>query len=808
MAKPTPRLSESDVEQKLVWSLLTNPIHLAIPSVHVRTKETNTELFVGKGTSAKRFTPDYIIYAPAAVPLIVGEAKSPREDVGSALREARHYASALNAKFPASVNPVAYVFACNGEELAYSASDTEQATHCRVAELLPGNEAHAAFLEYFNWERLSDLGRKIASRLRSKHFFVASHFAGGGAIMQDRIPSNSFAQDLAPVIRKYFSSDDAAAEDEILRYGYVSSDQLTKYERIFEDFLRTRTTPTSDRGGVSLTPTRSDEPNLTRAIRDFGADKPESGSIQLLIGGRGTGKSTFLKRYHRFLLPSDLSTRVRWARINFNEAPTDLSNLETWVCEKFIEAIRSDLNRDGTFDLRKCFGVELRDLNEIYSDIRLRDPHEYDRVIASQLSDLVRDKRVYAKAVARHLAGDRGDTLVVVFDNVDKRDRDQQLKIFELAQWFRAETRALIILALRNETYERHKHEPPLDAFLNSVHFYIAAPRFVNVVKKRLDLAVAHLRKNVSETLKYDVPGLGPVEYPATRLGEFIRALYLDLFQPKKPVAQVLEALSGRNVRYSLEMFTRIMQSGHLDERVLTSTFLGSGNYSIAEHTALRVLMRTDYRFFEDGHGFVTNIFDFEAPQFAPNFVRSEIVFRLMDRRKVQGAHGLEGFVYVVDLLTELEEIGFERYATLREVNYLLRQGLVESEELSGEPVAEHEAVKLHASGWVHFSILASRVEYLTSCALVTQVTDADFAQRVGLTWAGARQKGHLAMNKAMHIASGFRDLLTAEYERACGHPEFDTKAIGSRIVLEKVSNAIKLEQRRHQRRRSKKPAP
>ncbi|PZO53482.1 MAG: hypothetical protein DCF16_06720 [Alphaproteobacteria bacterium] len=317
------------MEQQLVWSLLTNPVHLGIPPAHIRTKETNSELLIGKGESAKRFTPDYIIYAPSAVPLIVGEAKSPREEIGKALREARLYAAALNAKFPASVNPVAYVFACNGDEFAYSESDTEQATICKVADFTPGNQVHSNFLDFFNWERVGDLGRKIAGKLRNKHFFVASHFAGGGAIMQDRIPSNSFAQDLAPIIRKYFSSDDAAAEDEILRYGYVSSEQLTKYERIFEDFLRSRSTPVSDRNGVSLAPTRSDEPNLTRAIRDFGQDKPEGGSIQLLIGGRGTGKSTFLKRYRRFLMPNELEDHVRWARINFNEAPTDLSNLDT-----------------------------------------------------------------------------------------------------------------------------------------------------------------------------------------------------------------------------------------------------------------------------------------------------------------------------------------------------------------------------------------------------------------------------------------------------------------------------------------------
>jgi type I site-specific restriction endonuclease len=125
------KLTESDIEQSVVWSLLTNPLHLGIPTHHIRTKEVNSELLIGKGESLKRFAPDYLIYAPSAVPLIVGEAKAPTESVAAALREARQYAAALNAKYPTGVNPISYVFGCNGEQFAYGPNDTEQAVSCR-----------------------------------------------------------------------------------------------------------------------------------------------------------------------------------------------------------------------------------------------------------------------------------------------------------------------------------------------------------------------------------------------------------------------------------------------------------------------------------------------------------------------------------------------------------------------------------------------------------------------------------------------------------------------------------------------------
>jgi hypothetical protein len=167
----------------------------------------------------------------------------------------------------------------------------------------------------------------------------------------------------------------------------------------------------------------------------------------------------------------------------------------------------------------------------------------------------------------------------------------------------------------------------------------------------------------------------------------------------------------------------------------------------------------------------------------------------------------------VSDLLSDLEEIGYERDLCLQELNYLVGRGLIESEELSGEAIDEPQAAKIHASGWAHMQILASRVEYLSSCALTAQVTDPDAAKFSGLTWAGSRQKGQLSPKSNTQIATAFVKYLEREYERACGHPEFDKKGIGARLLLERASHALKLDQkewdeRRRERKSQGKPIP
>ena len=72
----------------------------------------------------------------------------------------------------------------------------------------------------------------------------------------------------------------------------------------------------------------------------------------------------------------------------------------------------------------------------------------------------------------------------IKFDNVDRRDAKQQLAVFQTVQHFRAEYNSFCILSLRDETYDRFQHEPPLDAFFKPFIFRITPPKFIDVIKK------------------------------------------------------------------------------------------------------------------------------------------------------------------------------------------------------------------------------------------------------------------------------------------------------------------------------------
>jgi type I site-specific restriction endonuclease len=110
--------SESDVEQKFIVPLLTQvpPLGLGYSSWDFRTKTDIRKLTIGKGTTRKLYYPDYAIVI-SGLPIMIIEAKAPEEQLSEGYREARLYATEINARYPHKVNPCSRVVATNGRIL-------------------------------------------------------------------------------------------------------------------------------------------------------------------------------------------------------------------------------------------------------------------------------------------------------------------------------------------------------------------------------------------------------------------------------------------------------------------------------------------------------------------------------------------------------------------------------------------------------------------------------------------------------------------------------------------------------------------
>lgn len=110
-------VTESDVEQKLIYAFLTAPIPMGfgLNDTQILTKHILRQQLIGKGQKQKYYFPDYLI-SIRGIPVCVVEAKKPEEGLENAFAEARLYATEVNATFPHRINSCKYIIVCNGNE--------------------------------------------------------------------------------------------------------------------------------------------------------------------------------------------------------------------------------------------------------------------------------------------------------------------------------------------------------------------------------------------------------------------------------------------------------------------------------------------------------------------------------------------------------------------------------------------------------------------------------------------------------------------------------------------------------------------
>src|SRR6185295_7682331 len=124
-------------------------------------------------------------------------------------------------------------------------------------------------------------------------------------------------------------------------------------------------------------------------------------------------------------------------------------------------------------------------------------------------------------------------------------------------------------------------------------------PRFVDVVKRRLELGIEYLANAEEQDRYYELESGLRIRYSNTDLADFLKRLYAAIFDRRRNIARVLEAVAGKDVRKALEIFVAIITSGYLSSLVIASNTMG-GETALKEHTILRIMMRTNRRFFSN----------------------------------------------------------------------------------------------------------------------------------------------------------------------------------------------------------------
>lgn len=555
----------------------------------------------------------------------------------------------------------------------------------------------------------------------------------------EKLVRNALNSELIPVIKAVFDDLTDPAHADALAQCYVHSHQL---QSVADDFILTiRDLPPKYLQGqvqhLNVTPQGVEV--FERAIGDL-ATRHRRGSVLLLLGGVGAGKTTFLRQVRIKYCKNVIDGSGAFYYIDFRGAP------RTPPFEPFVfQALRQQLDEDplaqellGKHRKGASSSLLLRDpgvIAEIFRDelasldgmaaVTGAGQDDISRQKLLKLSTLADDDKTVVARVLRVIEAS-GRFILLSLDNADQHELEYQLKIFLFAQNVATETGANIICALREEKYYLASQQGAFNAFY--IHrFHIPSPRVRELLGQRLTYALRHLDQMLE--------GVAPDRIDDVRL--FLEVVLSGgIGRTGRPgssnVVRLLERTCLGDMRRALKMFRRFLQSGNTDVHKILAIARRYGSYYIPFHEFTKSVMLDDRLHYKEGdtEDEVLNLFAVSGVAPNSHFTSLRVLSYLMENSEVRSQFGT-GFVEWDRIVDVFERVFGDGRDVRFHLERLLYRSLIESDtgvsslqEGLSSVLDQCRAVRATASGEYYLIYLSRAFAYLDLVWIDTPMSD------------------------------------------------------------------------------------
>jgi hypothetical protein len=297
--------------------------------------------------------------------------------------------------------------------------------------------------------------------------------------------------------------------------------------------------------------------------------------------------------------------------------------------------------------------------------------------------------------------------------------------VFLIAQEISHQWPALVFVSLRPETFNRSQKRGALTGY-HAKAFTISPPRIDQAILKRLRFAL-----NIT-TGRIPVSRLQGVGIKLERLSSLVRVLIYSLERDTR-LYELLDNLSGGNIRAALVMLTTFIGSGHIDTEKILRSYEKTGDYKIPPHEFIRAVIYGDSEHYDPGRSVIANVFDISSLDRREHFLLPLLIGTLDRAGTTRGA---DGFVETRFLFESLQNIGF----TADQIDFAVSRALDKKLlQMSGRQIqggSENFATEMRVtpSGLYHAYRLTATFQYLDAMIIDTPILNESVRDKTRAT--------------------------------------------------------------------------
>ena len=535
---------------------------------------------------------------------------------------------------------------CDDEGIRYAVATNGYAwiIFRAIREDLPWRDGHARifpslefiianFTEFWNllsYEAIcsGSLDSEFGSPLRAQrklHRVLSILFNADLPLQRNRLHAQ-----LHPFIKTIFEDIADQHQLDVLQNCYVHSQSLYIVAKDL-DFVITDSIPTflAKEGAEEIVQETQGAGSFGKLIAS--SVTSEKGQLCLLLGGIGSGKSTFLKRYQKTVGKKLLDENTLWFNIDFLSAPVDPQEMEIFVWKEILSQLRSHYQGaqlEIRKNIKKAFEGEISVLNETaFKHLHTSSP-QYEKALSPYLEKWQSSVCDYVPRLLSLCKPQRRSKAVVFIDNVDQLSPTYQAQIFLLSQRITRTINSITIVALREESYYTASVQKTFTAYTNR-KFHIASPRFLTLINNRINYALNVLSK--PDQLELVVSN--QIAINRADIADYLKIIGNSIFQTNRNIVRFIEAICFGNMRLALDMFTTFLASGATDVDKMLRIYRKTDAYNVAFHEFVKSIMLGDRRYYKESNSPVMNLFDCGLEKNSSHFTSLRILKLLLQHR-------------------------------------------------------------------------------------------------------------------------------------------------------------------------------
>lgn len=513
------------------------------------------------------------------------------------------------------------------------------------------------------------------------------------------IKSNRLASTLRPIANHYFGviSDN---DTEFMEKCYVSQ---REYKSAFEDMhllIHDSLTPYFEEYGVSQLNDTGKGGQLGGKIAK-NLKRKRSGEVLVLFGGKGAGKSTFIKRLLHHSPPKWLKDHSIVSIIDLLKVPENEEVIRNYIWRKLL----ADLDKDSILTSERSNMLELifQDRFTVAKKQSLSGLNENSEAYNIKLNQLVEEWKsdyIYCAKKLVEYWGERNKGIIVVVDNTDQYSSKMQDFCFTSAQEISSQLNCVVLISMREERFYDSKIHGVLDAFQNS-GFHISSPNPAEVFKKRLAYTISLLSKQDKfEDL------LGDVSIDiVNNCQSYLRILRKEFTNERSPLTKFLSACAHGDTRLSLDLFRSFLLSGYTN----VDEMITAGRWNFKIHQVLKPVMVPKRYFYDESLSDIPNIYQLRSNRHSSHFTALRIL-RLLSKGSDKMAPSFHSILelksFFVDVFNMQED--FEE-----NIDMLLKRGIIESNNRLDVYTMDVDSIKITNYGLYIIRDLAHCYTYL-----------------------------------------------------------------------------------------------